>query len=84
MIGRKKIRQKGKLGLSRVFSEMHIGDKVALVKNLSFRFCFPERYQGRTGTVIGQQGRSMVVEITDGWQKKKFIVQKIHLKKLSS
>ena len=84
MLSHKKIRQKGKIGLSKVFAEMKAGDKVALVNNLSFRRAFPERFQGRTGTVIGIQGKSVVVCIKDGGKEKKFMAQKIHLKKLSS
>lgn len=84
MKGHKKIRQKGKLGLSKVFTEFKTGDKVALIQNLSHNFAFPKRYHGRTATVVGPQGRSMIVSIIDGKVEKKFIVQKIHLKKLSS
>jgi ribosomal protein L21E len=84
MLSHKKIRQKGKLGLSKVFSEMAIGDKVALVNNLSFRRAFPERFHGRTGVIVGMQGRAVVVCIKDGGKVKKFMAQKIHLKKLSS
>ncbi|MEM2956135.1 MAG: 50S ribosomal protein L21e [Candidatus Pacearchaeota archaeon] len=82
MLSHKKIRQKGKLGLSRVFAEINIGDKVALVKDLSYRCGFPIRFQGKTGKVIGKQGKSLIVSINDGRKDKKFIVQKIHLKKL--
>ena len=84
MKGRKRIRTKGKLGLSRIFTEFNPGDKVALIQNLSYNLAFPKRYYGRTATVVGPQGRSMIVSIIDGKVEKKFIVQKIHLKKLSS
>ncbi len=84
MLKRKRIRQKGKLGLSKVFSNISIGDKVALIRDLSFNASFPERFQGRTGTVIEKQGRSLVVLVKEGSMEKKFITQKIHLKKLSS
>ena len=84
MKGHKKIRQKGKLGLSKIFVDLNIGDKVALVQNLSYSLAFPKRYHGRTATVIGNQGKSAIVSIVDGKVEKRFMVQKIHLKKLSS
>jgi len=84
MLGHKKIRQKGKLSLSKVFVNLKAGDKVSLVQNLSYRPAFPKRFHGRTAVVVGKQGNSIIVRINDGKKEKKFIVQKIHLKKLSS
>ena len=84
MLSHKKIRKKGKIPLSKVFADIKKGDKVALVKDLSFDSAFPDRFQGRTGTVIGQRGKALIVQIYDGQKEKKFIVKKIHLKKLSS
>jgi len=84
MKGHKKVRQRGKLGLSKIFAEMNPGDKVALVHNLSYSRNFPQRYHGRTATVIGKRGNAVLVSITDGKAEKKFAVQKINLKKLSS
>ena len=84
MKGHKRVRQRGKPGLSRVFADLKIGDKVALMQNLSHSFAFPKRYYGRTATVAGMQGRSVAVTILDGKMEKKFLVQKIHLKKLIS
>jgi len=80
----KSIRQKGKLALSKVFADIKIGDKVALVRNLSFPPAFPEHFHGRTGTVAAKQGKSLVVSFYDGNVEKKIVAQKIHLKKLSS
>jgi len=84
MLKHKKIRQRGKLSLSKVFANLNVGDKVSLIQNLSYRPAFPRRFQGRTAVITGKQGRSIIVGIIDGNKKKKFIVQKIHLKKLSS
>jgi len=84
MLKHKRIRSRGKRSLSRVFAKLEKGDKVALIHDLSNTACFPERYHGKTGTVIGYQGRAVIVELYDGDKKKKFVVKKIHLKKLSS
>ncbi len=84
MLKRKQVREKGKLGLSKLFTEINIGDKVALVRNLSFTKDFPERFQGRTGTVLEQRGEGFVVSFHDGKVEKKLVVKRINLKKLSN
>lgn len=84
MLKRKKIRQRGKLGLSKFFASFKVGDKVALVRNLSFTKDFPVRFHGKTGTVMGEQGKSLVVKIYDGRRKKSLVVKRINLKKLSN
>jgi len=83
MLKHKRIREKGKTGLKAFFSELKSGDRVALIRNLSFAESFPYRFQGKTATVIGKQGKGIVVSVYDGNKEKKLVVQKIHLKKLS-
>jgi large subunit ribosomal protein L21e len=39
------------------------------------------RFQGKTGTVIGMQGRSYLLHVTDGGMKKQIIVRPEHLRK---
>ena len=78
----KPIRQRGKLGLSRVFSELNIGDKVALVRDLSFKASFPKTWQGRTGKVTEKKGRAYVIKVYDGNKLKTVTVKRINLKKL--
>ena len=78
----KPIRQRGKLGLSRVFSELDIGDKVALVRDLSFKASFPKTWQGRTGQVTEKKGRAYVIKVSDGNKLKTVTVKRINLKKL--
>ena len=80
----KSIREKGKLGLSKIFANIKPGDKVALIRNLSFSRSFPERYQGKTGVVMKAEGDALIVKIKDGNREKLFSAKKIHLKKLSS
>ena len=80
----KRVRRRGKISLSKLFSEIKEGDRVALVRNPSFKASFPERLHGNTGKVIGKRGRAIILEVSDLGKKKTFIVKKIHLKKLSS
>jgi len=82
MIEHKRIRERGKVCLSKLFQELKEGDKVAVIRNLSFPASFPERLQGLTGIITEKRGRSYVVRIMTGNKEKQFIIQKIHLKKL--
>jgi len=79
---RKKIREKGKLRLSRIFQKLEKGDKVAVVREVSVKGKFPERLQGRVGVIEGRRGKAYIVKIIEGKQEKKFIIEPIHLKKL--
>lgn len=79
----KKIREKGKISLSKYFQEFKKGDRVAVVRELSVRASFPERLQGRTGIVDGKRGRSYITKIKDQNKEKTFIIQPIHLKKIN-
>lgn len=84
MAGRKKIRTRGKLMLSRYFQELGEGNKVALVREASIKCPFPKRMQGRTGIIIGKRGRACIVLVKDLNKEKRFLITPIHLKKLSS
>ncbi len=79
---RKKIREKGKLRLSRIFQKLEKGDKVAVVREISVKAGFPERLQGRSGVIEGRRGKAYIIKIIEGKQEKKFIIEPIHLKKL--
>lgn len=82
MVRRKKIRTRGKLQLSRYFQELEKGDSVAVVRERSVNFNFPERIQGRTGSVEGKRGRVYMVKIKDQNKEKRFLIEPIHLKKV--
>lgn len=82
MVRRKKIRTRGKLQLSRYFQELEKGDSVAVVRERSVNFNFPERIQGRTGSVEGKRGRVYIVKIKDQNKEKRFLIEPIHLKKI--
>jgi large subunit ribosomal protein L21e len=82
MLKRKKIRERGKTRLSKYFQALNIGDRVAVVKELSERAVFPNRIQGKTGIVSGKRGRAYIVKIKDIEKEKLFIINPIHLKKI--
>ncbi len=81
MLKRKRIREKGKVKFSSYFQTFNKGDKVSVVRDVSFKICFPEYMQGRTGIVEGKRGRSYIVSINIG-KDKRFIIHPIHLKKI--
>lgn len=82
MAKRKKIRTRGKLSLSRYFQELKEGDSVAVKKESAVQASFPERMQGRTGTVEEKRGKSYIIKIKDHDKEKKYIIAPIHLKKI--
>jgi len=79
---KKKIREKGKVKLSRMFQELKPGDRVTIVRELSVKVGFPERIKGKTGLIEGKRGKAYIVRIKDYNEEKKFIVNSIHLKKI--
>ena len=83
MTKRKKIRTRGKIQLSRYFQNLKEGDSVAVIKEVSVKSSFPKRLQGKTGRVVERRGRAYVVKIMDQNKEKTFIIEPIHLKKIS-
>jgi len=84
MVRKKKIRKKGKVQLSRYFQELNDGDSVAIVKEPSIQAKFPERIQGRTGTIEGKRGMSYIIKIKDQEKEKKFLIAPVHLKRIKT
>ena len=84
MIKRKRIRERGKMPLSHVFKEFKVGDRVALIRDLSRKGRFPKQFQGRTGTVVGKSGKAFIVKFLNGGVYKKLVVKPVHIKKLKS
>ena len=80
----KRIRQKGKIGLSRYFRKVKENEMVAIVKEQSVRASFPKRIGGKSGRVVGARGNHYLVEVKDGNKIKTFIIHPIHLKKLKT
>ena len=68
--------------LTRMFQELKKGDKVVVKRSLSRAAGFPERIEGKTGTIEEKRGEAYIVGINEGGKKKRFIIRPIHLKKL--
>ena len=79
---RKKVREKGKLRLSRYFKKIDDGAKVAIVTDRGVRAAFPKRIQGMSEKVIATRGKFKEVQIKNGDKMKTFIMHPVHLKLL--
>lgn len=78
----KKMREKGKIRLSKYFQKFEEGDKVTVVKDAGEMSSFPETLQGRTGKIETKRGKAYIVKIFDKNQEKRYIIHPVHLKRL--
>jgi large subunit ribosomal protein L21e len=78
---RKKPRERGMRGLSRLLYEYKPGDRVVVDIDPTFISTAPHRrYQGKVGVVIDVRGRAYVVETYLGDKKKIIITTADHLR----
>ena len=78
----KKVRTKGKIGLSKYFKKFKENDRVAVVREKGIQASFPERIIGKSGQIIGSRGTHSIIKLKDGNKTKTFIIHPIHLRKL--
>lgn len=77
---RKKPRERGKVGLSKILHEYKPGQKVVVKINSSIHKGMPHRrYHGRIGVIANKKGRAYVVDVTQGKAVKEIIVRPEHL-----
>jgi ribosomal protein L21E len=81
MIKRKRFREKGKKGLSKLFREFKEGDKVMLINDPGASPLVPH-FRGMTATVVGIEGKTPIVRFLNGRCVKKITVKPVYLKKL--
>jgi len=82
MLQHKRVRQRGKLSLSRFFQKFEPGEQVAIVRELGLVFGYSKRTQGRTGKVIKKRGSAYEVLVNDLNSPKTYFIKPIHLKKI--
>ena len=82
MVG-KKIREKGKVRLSEYFKNLKKGEKVCIVREASQKASFPKRIIGNTGIIESARGKAYIVKLNDYNQEKRYIIQAIHLKRIT-
>jgi len=75
-------RQRGKISIRKYFQKYKEGDKVTLKAEPAIQggMAFP-RFHGKTGTVVGKQGKCYKIRIRDGKMAKEVVVHPVHLNK---
>jgi len=78
----KSSRGRGLSPITHEFQEFEVGERVNIVLDPSIHRGMPHsRFHGRTGIVMGNQGRSFVVQIHDGNKIKTVVSRPEHLRK---
>lgn len=78
---RRKPRERGKTGLSKILHEYKSGEKVVIKINPSIHKGMPHRrYHGRAGVITDKRGKAYVVEVPQGNATKEIIARPEHLK----
>jgi len=77
---RRRVRERGKTGLSKVLREYALGDRVLVRINPSIHKGMPHRrFHGKIGVVGERRGRAYVVNVSQGDAVKEIIVRPEHL-----
>jgi len=77
---KKKPRERGKVGLSKILYEYKPGEKVVIKAEPSVHKGMPHRrYHGKVGVIVNKKGRSYVVNVTQGNAIKEIIVRPEHI-----
>ncbi|MCW4055150.1 MAG: 50S ribosomal protein L21e [Candidatus Bathyarchaeota archaeon] len=77
---RRRVRERGKTGLSKVLREYALGDRVLVRINPSIHKGMPHRrFHGKIGVVGERRGRAYVVNVSQGNAVKEIIVRPEHL-----
>lgn len=77
---RRKPRERGKTGLSKILYEYKPGEKVVVKIDPSAHKGMPHRrYHGKIGVITNKRGRSYVVNVTQGKAVKEIIVRPEHI-----
>lgn len=77
---KRKPRERGKTGLSKVLREYEISEKVVIKLDPSVHKGMPHRrFHGRIGVIAKKRGRSYVVNVSQGNAIKEIIVRPEHI-----
>ena len=78
---KKKPRERGKLGLSRLLRTYEPGEKVVIKIDPSVHKGMPHRrYQGKVGVIVSKRGSAYEINVTQGDAVKEVIVRPEHLR----
>jgi len=77
---KRKSRERGKTGLSKILHEYKPGEKVMVKIDPSVHRGMPHRrYHGKIGVIVNKKGRSYIVNVTQGRAVKEIIVRPEHM-----
>jgi len=77
---KRKPRERGKTGLSKILYEYKPGEKVVVKIDPSVHKGMPHRrYHGKIGVIVNMKGRSYIVNVTQGRAVKEIIVRPEHI-----
>lgn len=78
----KRARQRGLSPITHMFRKFEVGERASVNIDPSMHKGQPHvRFQGRTGIVVGTQGRAYLLDVMMGGKKKRIIVRPEHLRK---
>jgi large subunit ribosomal protein L21e len=78
----KRVREKGKLGLSRLLVQYEVGDKVIINIDPGVHRGMPhKRFQGKVGTIVEKRGKSYVLDLPQRKTSKYVIAGPEHITK---
>lgn len=78
----KRVRERGKLGLSRLLAEYEVGEKVIINIDPGIHKGMPhKRFQGKVGTVVEKRGKAYILDIPQRKTSKFVIAGPEHLRK---
>jgi large subunit ribosomal protein L21e len=78
----KRVREKGKLSLSRILAKYELGDKVVVNIDPAIHKGMPhKRFQGKVGTIVEKRGKAFILEIPQRKTSKLIIAGPEHIKK---
>jgi len=77
---RRKPRERGKSGLSKILHDYKKGDKVVIITDPSVHKGMPHRrYHGEIGVIADRRGKSYVISVKQGDAVKEIIVRPEHI-----
>jgi large subunit ribosomal protein L21e len=77
---RRKPRERGKTGLSKILYNYKTGERIVVKIDPSVHKGMPHRrYHGKVGTIINKRGRAYLVSVSQGKSIKEIIVRPEHL-----
>ena len=78
----KRVRERGKLGLSRLLANYEVGEKVIINIDSGVHKGMPhKRFQGKVGTVVEKRGKAYVLDIPQRKTSKLVIAGPEHVRK---